>query len=120
MKMVSPMLGMKIPEVATSQLRSVWPKVKNPDGCWIWTGAIRAGYGEIGIKGRTYRAHRVFFELFKYKIPEGLTIDHLCNNKLCVNPDHLEAATQKHNVGRALKRAYCWLGLVPGLGEGWH
>ena len=54
---------------------------------------------------RVYReyAHRLFYESFKGNIPHGLTIDHLCLDKACVNPDHLEAVTQNENTKRADK-----------------
>lgn len=74
-------------------------------GCWIWIGALdRAGYGCIGkkINGKWVmaKAHRVSFERAKGSIPEGLVPDHLCRITCCVNPDHMEAVTQKENVLR--------------------
>ncbi len=105
--MVSPKKSIPIPFVTPSSLRNLWSHIKHPNACWNWAGAIRATYGEIGFGKKTYRVHRVMFEWFKGEIPKGLTIDHLCNNRLCVNPDHLILSTQKDNVGRALKVAYC-------------
>lgn len=76
------------------------------DGCWNWTGTLRGGYSVFNhknIKYRTAAGHRWSYEHFKGAIPEGLTIDHLCCNTRCVNPDHLEAVTQSENSRRRSK-----------------
>lgn len=69
-------------------------------GCWFWLGAIASGYGHVRYQGRDQGAHRVFYELLRGPIPEGLTIDHLCRQPSCVNPDHLEPVTMRENVIR--------------------
>ena len=78
-----------------------WPKVDKTETCWLWTGAKnKAGYGNFGSGGRygrTLGPHRVAYELCIGPIPPGMHIDHMCHNKLCVNPQHLRLATNKQN-----------------------
>lgn len=80
-------------------------------GCWIWMGEIAKshGYGivngPIGNGKRRDYAHRIFHERFKGPIPEGLTIDHLCRVRCCVNPDHLDAVPIGINVLRGESNA---------------
>ena len=84
-------------------------KVTKTDSCWLWNGAVStAGYGRIGDKSKLLQAHRVAYVLWKKEIPSGLQIDHLCRNKLCVNPEHLEAVT--HQVNSARANAIRWSG----------
>lgn len=91
-----------------------WIKVQKSDGCWNWTGAQNGvGYGVIGSGGKhgsIVCAHRLSYEIAHGPIPEGLVIDHLCRNRACVNPDHLEPVTQGENVARGNRR----LGRKPG------
>ena len=80
-----------------------WEKVDKTATCWLWRASIRNhGYGRIKVNGRAEQAHRVAYELLVGPIPEGLTLDHLCRVRLCVNPAHLEPVTQKVNIRRGL------------------
>ena len=70
-------------------------------GCWHWSGVYdkrpSKGYGYIKTLGKQRLAHRVAYELFRGPIPDGLQLDHLCQEKGCVNPDHLEILTNREN-----------------------
>lgn len=72
----------------------------NGDGCMEWVGRTSYGYGRVWYGGSGKQAHRVSYELAVGKIRDGLVIDHLCRNKACINPWHLEATTQAINVRR--------------------
>lgn len=66
------------------------------DGCWEWTGYVNVrGYGALKYRGKVLAAHRVSYELFVGPIPGGLQLDHLCRNRSCVRPGHLEAVTAR-------------------------
>lgn len=73
------------------------------NGCWQWLGAKskRTGYGVISVNNRAMLAHRVSYMEFRGPIPKRKQIDHLCRNKACVNPDHLEPVTALVNTRRA-------------------
>ena len=80
-----------------------WSKVSigAPDECWEWQPKLMViGYGCISVNGKQTLAHRLSYELSVGPIPEGLQIDHLCRNRACQNPNHLEAVTQKVNILR--------------------
>lgn len=71
------------------------------DGCWLWTASKNnRGYGTFRLAGRTVQAHRLVYELLVGPIVDGLTIDHLCRNRACVRPSHLEAVSHQENCAR--------------------
>lgn len=70
-------------------------------GCWEWTGPVnRGGYGKWSQRGQYFAAHRFSFEVHVGPIPKGLTLDHLCRNTRCVNPEHLEPVSGRENTLR--------------------
>lgn len=69
--------------------------------CWKWGGPLYNGYGKVSYKGHRGPAHRVVYELLVGRIPAGLEIDHLCYNRACVNPAHLEPVTRLENIRRS-------------------
>jgi hypothetical protein len=95
--------------VSPGTVERFWPKVdktSSPDGCWLWTAALsQAGYGAFGAervngRNRFVHAHRFAYELLVGPIPEGLQLDHLCRNRACCNPAHLEPVTLRENLMR--------------------
>lgn len=76
-------------------------KVEITEDCWLWRASMRNQYGGFDVDGKTRAAHRVSYELFVGPVPDGLQLDHLCCNKSCVNPAHLEPVTPGENIKRA-------------------
>lgn len=78
-----------------------WKKVRaQPNGCWQWTACRVRGYGVFQLKDRTLRAHRFSYERLRGPIPKSLQSDHLCRNRGCVNPAHIELVTCRVNLSR--------------------
>lgn len=93
-------------------------KINISGGCWVWTAAItNNGYGRVKIKGKTVVAHKAVFQLLVGPVRDGLTLDHKCRNRACVNPDHLEPVTMRVNVlrgetitGANSRKSHCHVG----------
>ncbi len=70
-------------------------------GCWMWMSYLNKHlYSRITIKSRNYTGHRISYLAFRGPIPRGMELDHLCRNRWCCNPDHLEIVTSKENTMR--------------------
>lgn len=80
-----------------------WAKVEvdRETGCWDWTAAVNnRGRAIFAIDGRARLAYRLAWEHFLGAIPEGMTVDHLCASRVCVNPEHMELVTREVNSSR--------------------
>lgn len=81
-----------------SQIENFLSKINKTDGCWIIKSKSTKGYRRF----MQLLAHRVSYELFVGPVPDGLVLDHLCGNRFCVRPDHLEAVTEVENGRRVM------------------
>ncbi len=89
-------------------LKSRFEKYVIPEpntGCWLWTGfSGHCGYGRINIARKSKLAHRVSYELYKQKIPDGLCALHKCDTPACVNPNHIFIGTKADNIADMVKK----------------
>lgn len=84
-------------------VKRFWSHVEKTDSCWNWTACIaKNGYGRFVFNTKHMLVHRISYELIHGKIPEGKQLDHLCRNRRCVNPVHLQPVPPKENVLRGI------------------
>lgn len=90
-----------MPQIRSKEIEDFYV-INSITDCWEWIGSIDAkGYGHKFSGGKTKKAHRLVYEMYKGSIPEGMHLDHLCKNTSCVNPEHLEPVTNQTNVRRS-------------------
>lgn len=78
-----------------------WSKVDTSGDCWEWTASRSPlGYGQYAIQRKPRGAHRVAWEMLVGEIPDGFELDHLCRNRACVNPDHMQVVSHRENTLR--------------------
>lgn len=75
-----------------------WSRVSKSDGCWLWTGSVVKGYGQLSHEYKSLRAHRVSWELHNGAVPEDMCVCHTCDTPLCVNPTHLFLGSNLDNT----------------------
>jgi hypothetical protein len=89
--------SLKTPEQLGEKMKTFWDYVARGDGCWLWTGAQRKGYGTVKRAGKQQGAHRVAYSMVNGEIPAGQVVRHKCHTPLCVRPDHLQLGTTADN-----------------------
>lgn len=92
-----------------SIMERIMPQVEKTEYCWFWQGRVSgtSKYPQISLGGRQTMVHRIVFEELSRQLEPGETLDHLCRNKVCVNPNHLEPVSLRENV----KRMHAWKSL---------
>jgi hypothetical protein len=105
-------IAFTIPGVPVAKVESAiqrfFSKIRIEGGCWAWTGALdRKGYARFrDSRGKKVFVHRFSYEKYVGQISEGMTIDHLCRNRACCNPGHLEMVTNTENIRRGTQGQY--------------
>lgn len=99
------MNNLRITNVSPESANRIWKKIKRDrvSGCWIWTGYQSHGYGQVRVNKILYRIHRFMYAWLIGPIPNGKgkhipVLDHLCNNRSCCNPAHLQLLDDRENI----------------------
>lgn len=100
--MIVPMSNPTLQTLTTTQFEL---RVQKSDTCWVWQGSKDSGgYGQIWLDHTSNKAHRIAYHLYKGELPKELLVRHKCDNRLCVNPEHLELGTHQDNSQDAVSR----------------
>lgn len=98
----------EMPKLEESDLNRFWTKVAitaNPKTCWEWNGVLNnRGYGSLMVKDKRYLAHRLSYFINKKTDPQSLLVLHSCDNRKCLNPNHLFLGTAKDNTQDMIKK----------------
>jgi hypothetical protein len=92
-----------------AEIDRFWSRCIKADGCWLWSGGVNSrGYGVFSVwrngKNKSFRAHRLAYELVKGAVSDGMMICHACDTPLCVRPDHLFEGTAHDNMQDCLQK----------------
>lgn len=107
-------MGYRATPLSVRLLNMVIPEPNS--GCWLWIGSLKkGGYGQIGGFNKSGKrtmlsAHKASYLAFNGDVPDGLIVRHTCDNRICVNPDHLVVGTQKDNFNDMVERGRAYWG----------
>jgi len=103
--------------IEATAVERFWDKVdrRSKDECWEWTASTRSGYGAFKLGRKTVLAHRIAYTLERGDIPDGILVCHTCDNRICVNPNHLFLVTHYDNWLDAVQK-----GRMPAVPPGTH
>lgn len=100
-----PLPSKPLPAITMGDRYRFWAKVAVTEGCWEWrAGRFRNGYGKFRLGNRQVTAHRFMWVDTHGEPRQGLVIDHICENRTCVRPDHLQLLTNAQNIRRTTDR----------------
>lgn len=92
------MIILRRADMSDKDIARFWAKVDKSGDCWAWqAGTNSRGYGRVRLRGKKVLAHRFAYALAYGECPDGLQIDHMCHNTMCVNPAHLQLVTNQQN-----------------------